>query len=97
MVTSGEPMLRIFRKITSPVFTILSYYVSYPVLVGIFYESIKASSGLRCYDIIGFIALLYLSRRLDLLNPIASRKTRKCQDFFGVSIFLLELRLYHVN
>ena len=33
--TSGESMLRIFCKIISPVFTILSYYVSYPV-VGIF-------------------------------------------------------------
>ena len=52
----------------------------------------KASSRLRCYDIIGFVAL-HLSRRHDLLNLIASRKTRKCQDFVGVSLFLLELRL----
>ena len=34
----------------------------------------KASSGLRCYDIIGFVALLYLLRHLDLLKSTLSRK-----------------------
>ena len=35
------PMFLILCKIVSPVFAILSYYVSYPVLVGIFYAPTK--------------------------------------------------------
>ena len=83
MSASGEPIVCIFCKIISPIFSILSFLLHYPPRTSRYNicadEIWKASAVLRCYDIIGFVARLYLSRR-HLLNSIPSRKTRKCQD-----------------
>ena len=67
MGTSGD--FASFGKIISSVFTILSYYVTYPVEI---LSTNERPALLRCYDINGFVALFYLSRRLGFLNKNSS-------------------------
>ena len=71
---SGEPILHIFCK-----FPLLFYLTTFSI------PEIKGHPGLRCFDIVSFVALLYLSRCLDLLSQMLLAKLESARLFFGAT------------